>query len=519
MPIYEVEAPNGQILEIEGDTPPSEQDLDNIFKNTNTQNLEQQQEPIKAGVSIDVTPSGLFKGSQNVVASALTAPIVAKRDNISVKDAFNQNMDKVREWRKENPTPLQDFAVDTAGYQGLMLIPGLEPLAAAKNASTAARLGNFALNSAKLGAIPGALEGLKNGIGEAGLGALGGTALAAGVQGLINSVPYVGRVGNKVLYNSFPGLKEKTVKQLTKPGSQALELTDDTAQNLLMNTTEKIQKNYNELLNNAGAKVSDIAKNIPAEKGVYDTALKNSLDDIYAQYSTSGQKELNSAFNNAGDVYDDITYLINKAADPLNNGKISASKLNDIMKNIKNYNIDWNKTSSQDKKKILKQIYGEYSRKLNNLSPELRKANKTYSKLASFDDNEGVRQIIEPDVIKNENIDTASRALRNYNATITSGNKNKNIQDLEKILVDNGYEPFLNKIDDVNAANELLKTAVNGFNPLGITDKIKLMETPLLKGLRAYNSSNLPVLLQNIGNVAGDVSRRVLPATLIAPWQ
>ena len=40
---------------------------------------------------------------------------------------------------------------------------------------------------------------------------------------------------------------------------------------------------------------------------------------------------------------------------------------------------------------------------------------------------------------------------------------------------------------------------------------------PILRGARAYNSSNLPVILQNIGNITGDVSRRVLPAALIAP--
>ena len=31
MPIYEIEAPNGKIIEIEGDTPPTEAEIDTIF--------------------------------------------------------------------------------------------------------------------------------------------------------------------------------------------------------------------------------------------------------------------------------------------------------------------------------------------------------------------------------------------------------------------------------------------------------------------------------------------------------
>lgn len=496
-------------------------DMDNIAMGTQPE----QQEPIKAGISVDVTPSGLYKNSQDAVASAIAAPIIAKRDNISLKDAYNRNMSVAKQHRKENPTPVQDFLLDTAGYTGLSYVPGLQPVAAAKNAGTLARLGNLALNSAKLGAIPGALEGLKNGVGDSLAGALTGT----GIAGVLQGVPYIGSVaaniGKKVALNSFPGLKEKTVKQLIKPGSKALEMTDETAQQALTNTTERIQKNYKEMLEKAGRQVDEAARNLTPERGVYDTALKDALNDIYAGHSTSGVKAINPAYNNAGDVYSDVLGYIEAAADPANKGKISASKLNDIIGNIKNYSIDWNKTSAKDKSKILKQIYGEYSRRLGNLSPELRAANKQYSKLAQFEDNEGVRRIINPDVIKKENIDTASEALRNYNKSISSGNKNRNIHDLEKLLVENGYEPFINQVDDINAANELLKTAETGINPLGSLDKIKLMERPILKALRAYNSSEIPGALNAFTekirpglNWTGDVARRVIPASIISNY-
>ena len=627
MPIYEVEAPNGQILEIEGDTPPSEQDLDNIFKNTNTQNLEQpqtsqEQEPIKAGISVDVTPSGLFKGSQNVVASALTAPIIAKRDNISVKDAFNQNMDKVKKWRKENPTPFQDTAVDAAGYYGLSLIPGLEPVGVAKNAALGTKIGTGLANAVKLGAIPGALEGLKNGIGSAGLGALGGSAIAGG---LLAGIPVVGNVAKQAgkllpyaggsLAKTLGRLNPKTLEVATKPGSKALDLTPEQAQNLLMNTTEGVRADYNQLLTDKGNQVGRLLADLPENQTFKAGDILQDYDKIYNNYSLSKNPALNPARNattkelskiedlvygdtssNLKNFKDDIdklkfpngklnvqvgkkrgkfwSHVIEDAnndiiianrrfndevlgalkehpdwvndpkkiealenhiynytvpeeytqemynklyeaigkGDKLNpaNNPVTPKELYDINKNISNM-VDWNKADSALKNDVLEQMYGMNAQKISDLSPELKEANKVYSDLMDFQKNEGIRRILN----NSNNIDTASSALRNYNSTVTKGNTNRNIQDLEKILVDNGYGKFLNNIDDVNAAMDLnnIRTTGDSFWANVGTQ----LARPILRGARAYNSSNLPVILQNIGNVAGNVSRRVLPASFIAP--
>ena len=278
-----------------------------------------------------------------------------------------------------------------------------------------------------------------------------------------------------------------------------------------MNTTERVQKDYKNLLDNAGLDVQRAALNLPDERGVFASSLKNSLDDIYNGYSTSGMQELNPAYNNAGDIYDDINALIEAGT---TGEKVSAKNLNDIMGNLKNYPIDWSKTTAKDRQNILKQVYGDFQRRLGNLSPELRKANMKYSKLAKFDDNEGVRRIINPNVIKGENIDSASSALRNYNSTVTKGNTNRNIQDLEKILVANGKEPFINDIDDVNAAMDLLKSIDTGRNWLGITDMAKALVTPGLKAVRAYNRSNLPQVIENIKNTVTPLAERLLIPTV-----
>ena len=489
-------------------------DMDNIANG-----IEQPQEPIKAGISVDVTPSGLYKGSQNVIGSAIAAPFIAKRDNISVKDAFSKNMDKVREWRKENPTPVQDFLVDTVGYTGLTAIPGLEPVGIAKNAALGTKIGTGLANAAKLGAIPGALEGLKNGIGEAGLGALGGTALAGG---LLAGIPIVGKVakeGGKLLpyvgggvAKTLGRLNPKTLEVATKPGSKALDLTPEQAQNLLMNTTEKVRADYNQLLTDKGNQVGQLLGNLPEGAQIRAKDLLQDYDKIYNNYSLSKNPALNPARNATTKELARIEDLLGGNMPQVAKGEnlITPKELYDINKNVSNM-VDWNKADSALKNEVLEQIYGTNAEKIANLSPELKEANKAYSDLMDFQKNEGIRRILN----NSNNIDTASSALKNYNSTVTKGNTNRNIQDLEKLLVKEGYNPFLANIDDVNAAMDLnnIRTTGDSFWANVGTQ----LARPILKGARYYNSSNLPVILQNAGNYVGDVARRVLPATLIAP--
>ena len=71
MAVYEITAPNGQVLEIEGDTPPTEADLDEIFKSTKTA-----KEPTRP------RSKGLFN----------------KMSNDDVKAYYQNELDKRREW-------------------------------------------------------------------------------------------------------------------------------------------------------------------------------------------------------------------------------------------------------------------------------------------------------------------------------------------------------------------------------------------------------------------------------------
>jgi hypothetical protein len=451
---------------------------------------------IEESKGIDLTPSGLVK-------KAVSYPVAALGTAIYGGD-FEENRQKALKATEDfKPAKgLMDFAVDTAVYSKLPMLRG---------GGLARGVGNAVIQ----GGVSGLLEGAKEG--EALEGAGVGTGIAAGVQ----SLPLIGKVAapilktvpatGNLLARTLGRIQPETLQRAVQADSKALDLTKEQAQNLLMNTTERVQRAYRDLLNQAGKAVNEAALRLPEERGVFASSLKNSLDDIFEGHSVSGVKELNPAYDVAGDVYDDLVNKINLGSDVEGIGRVSAPKLADIMGTVKNYPINWQNSNASERQAILKQIYGDFSRRLGNLSPELRKANKEFSKLAKFDDNEGLRRIINPKVIDANSIDTASSALRNYNSTVTKGNTNRNIQDLEKLLVDNGKQPFLKDIDDVNAAMDLLNARSTGDSWLA--NLTTQLSRPALKGVRYLNQKGIPEALSDFSSkVSPEVLKILTPA-------
>ena len=458
--------------------------------------------PVEEKEGIDLTPSGAYK---KVVAGAV-APLRAAIYKESIPEAYQTGMEKLEEFKPAGGTA--DFIFDTAVYSRLPMLKG---------ASTAGKVGAFAGNAAIQGGLPGLLEGAKEG--EALEGAGAGTGIAAGVQ----SLPLVGKVAKPILQvapktanllaRSLGRIQPETLERAVQPDSKALDLTREQAQNLLMDTTERIQKDYRNLLNSAGKAVNEASLRLPEDRAVFASSLKNSLNDIYRGHSVSGIEGLNPAYDVAGDIYNDLINKIDLASDVKDIGRVSAPKLADIMNTIKNYPINWQTSTAKDRQALLKQIYGDFLRRLGNLSPELRKANKAYSKLAKFDDNEGLKQIINPSVIDGNKIDSASSALRNYNSTVTKGNTNRNIQDLEALLVANGKQPFLNDIDDVNAAMDLLNARSTGDSWLA--NLTTQLSRPALKGVRYLNQKGIPEAMVNFSNRVSPEIRRLLTPALV----
>lgn len=490
--------------------------IDNQLSNfTNLQTTQEKQE--KKG--IDITPAGLFKGSQNVVASAIMAPNTAKRENISVQDAYKKNMQKVQDYRKSNPTPWQDFLVDTAGYSALSLIPGLQPAGVAKNAGTVAKLGNLAANSAKLGAIPGALEGLKNG------NPLGGAALGTGLtSGLLAGAPIVGNTVGKGFQKiaENPNVQKgvaKTVEVLTsvpeKLANRAIQ-SELAGQSLLkgkfnpetayqgierklrtakgtLPTKQQYQKQYKEIGNQVRQKLNNntvnesvfdeqIAKlgqkatngleflKTDAENKLMNVLealdnkiagtnnVKNAVDGIINQFGKGGV--YNSAIEEAPQV---VGYL----DEALSKDGLTLRDLHRIKERLYDLGYQADNLKQGTAAKVARGTAGQINNYLRSVAPEYIQPNETYATIVNLEKELG-----------GLNKNTIGGKLKNYgdSSQILSGFKDK-LQRLNNILPDE--MKFLDQVQNINSKRLVQEQLTSNLPESILNDISKYQNAPL----------------------------------------
>lgn len=664
MPIYEIEAPDGRILEIEGNQPPNEQELDDIFASVGS--TQQSTQPKKAGV--DLTPSGLINQFTNTVSSGLASPIVALKEGLPLNEAYDLAKERGLQVRANDPiAKAQDFITDTAAYSTLPILRG-------------GGVARFGTNALIQGGVPGLLEGLKEGQPLQGLG--GGTAIAGAIQ----SIPYVGKpivrgLGlipgvTKGIAQNIARINPETLERVVKPESIALDLSKDQAQNLLMNTTERVRNNYRDILSKRGKDIDKAIENL--KQGDYTPIkvddVKNDITSTFDQYQldksnpareTTGnledkllglvekgrinadelvdltknnevlgefmpdkkdeaynilaqatnrpkqwiqsqlgaknakggvakrQETIGEMIENTDDRLVDLpaseynyykptgdttdTDLVRRAYDDVINNKFYQqaspeqvmfnelnNKYKDILDNlvktsdfetasvqfdnllkglpddiqkdfIEKFSNDisslnkldtispvtlqglkrtlktmskWQEEAAKDYgSPIIEQVYGKINNRLSQLSPELAQANRRFADVINLKKNDGLNQILKGDLFNAGKMGSAPTALKNYNSTVTKGNINRNVQDLENLLVNEGYEPFINQIDDVNAAMDLL-----GMRTTGDSIQANIATAALRPLLRAYRGLNrlapkLQPLRQNVG-------RTVIPSAV-----
>lgn len=477
--------------------------------------------PEKKG--IDLTPRGIGQ----TVGNAISAPIVAMRDNIPVKQAFEEGQQKLDEFNNEHK--FDNAVADFALYAQLPVIKAAQGAGALSNAGKFLlnnKGANFLTTAAIQGGLPGLLEGAKEG--EALEGAEAGAGIAAGVQ----SLPVIGKVAKPImkvvpttgnlLARTIGRIQPETLQRAVQPDSKALDLTREQAQNLLMDTTERIQNTYNNMLSQRGKAVNDAVKNLKSIDDRVDVGtLQGDIEQVFDQY---GGDMINPARNLTGSLERDLNSLIKSGSidlppilnekaieniDPKMINSISPLDLQKAKEQIGKM-INWaDETAKGYKNPILEQLYGKYSARLNELSPELKQANEAFENLRAFQKNEGLRRILRP----GDNIDTASSALRNYNSTVTKGNTNRNIQDLENLFVREGAQPFLNDIDDVNAAMDLLNARSTGDSWLA--NLTTQLSRPALKGVRYLNQKGIPEKMANFSNNVSPEIRKLLTPALV----
>lgn len=495
MPIYEIEAPDGRILEIEGSQMPTESELNDIFKNT--ESIKQTDKP--KGMN-----DGLIKNGARAIASGISMA----KDGRTWDEAWEKSGEALEKMSQEHPV-LADKIPRGLDFVAPFTLPELKLLQAGKFAPVANNLATGAYQGGIIGGLDGLSEG--RGLEGAAQGAATGVALTAGLPAVFKGTAKMAEVRNNLadkILEGLSGATSKTRARAVQPDSVALDLSKDEAQNLLMDTTERVRNIYDQLVDKKGRQVGKLLEKLPDEATLNVNDILRGYSDILDNYSLSGNQALNPARNAVQKELREINSFF-----PTNdNATITAKELYDINKNVADM-VRWDMPNSATKNAVLEQIYGQNAKRISDLSPALKAANKAYENLMNFKKNEGLNRILrEGDVI-----DNAASALKNYNSTITKGNTNRNVQDLEKLFVDEGYEPFLNKIDDVNAAQNLQDIRVTGDSSLA--NVLRLVQRPGLHAQRAINRTTIPQKIENFKNFLSGLheDRLITPALYGVP--
>lgn len=287
---FEITSPSGKVLEIEGDTPPSEAELDEIFKSVDSGASQPQ-----AKKGIDLTPSGLYK-------QALSYPMAGIR-SLATGEDFNTTRQNALQ-AVENFKPAGgagDFIADVAVYSQLPMLRG---------SSMAGKAGAFAGNALLQGGLPAGLEALKTGQNPLQSG-LAGTGFAVGIQ----SLPIIGKllakplsaVGSKAV-QSITHLEPETISRAIQPDSIALDLTKPDAERLAQDTTERLREAYKNFVEKRGREVNRVADNLTnLDQRVLTQDLQNDITQIFDKYN--GEK-INPARNMTGELENDLQQLV-----------------------------------------------------------------------------------------------------------------------------------------------------------------------------------------------------------------
>lgn len=273
---------------------------------------------------------------------------------------------------------------------------------------------------------------------------------------------------------------------------------------------ELINTAYNDIVNNnfITNNIDPLTRNINEAELSYRQSLNNVVNNANDQniYAKAGDDLYNIVKNLPEDVQGSFYERLGNDLDTIYNKTQTISPI-DLQKAKQQigHMVNWSdETARNYQNPILEQIYNKYNRRLSDLSPELEKANRQFANLRGFQKNEGLNRILKA----GNNIDSASSALKNYNSTVTKGNTGRNIKDLENILIANGSEPFLNTVDDINAAMDLNKSITTGRNFGGVTDLAKsLLIEPTLRGVRAINKAGF---VENLNNLRDNVNPSII---------
>lgn len=560
MAVFEVTAPNGKTLEIEGDTPPSEQELDRIFADMpqeNSNNLPSiwvnedgsPQQPLQGSVSKKRFLPGqeFFKGLGQGI-SALGVGLGKKvinplRSKIGKKPLSDEELDNFYGVLDDKP---ETFAGKTGKFIGEVAPAFLLPeVKAFQGANTLAKVGNTGLTGLYQGGLFGGLESLKNegDLSGFGIGALAGGTFGAGMPAIgtgfakmaenptfqkslsktleaLTSVPekYTQRAlkaeltGNSLFTGKFdPETAYIPIEKQLRRSIDMLPTKEDYAKSF-SNIAQKAKTGMDKKLLEKNVELNNVIRNMPQEASDI-SALRESIDTGLGKYQFG---DINPALEEAGGV-------INKAKKQL-----GYQGSDDIKTALNNYVNDYNVKSGlggtldKEKENIAFDVLAQATGKNKNWLKSQLKAEMP--KTSTQKRQEFVQNLLENTDDKIENIDPS---WQEYFPELNWQNLQENVGGgetvasnmFDKIMGRNFRKQAINPTEqmileaDANYSNILSNLARNP-NEQGYTEAYKALDT-LTQNMDDYTKQLYAERLMNdIDNIENIVNPKVKPATL-----
>lgn len=278
--------------------------------------------------------------------------------------------------------------------------------------------------------------------------------------------------GSEIAQKAFDDIANRQFNVVTDDAlTRALNQADNGYKELVSNIAKDARNE--EVYNAAFPKLQNIIKDLPKSiQDEYGIKLMNVMDDIYKKANTVSPLSLQGIKETIG--------KLSKWGDETQRGYADP---------------------------ITRQIYGKFTDRLSELSPEIKAANKAYSDLMAFKNNDTVGNILKGDLLSGGKLGNAPSALKSYKSSINKESGARNLKDLENLLVkETSQKPFLNKIDDINAAMDLLKTENTGIGGLAGLAKAVLTR-PALTAARAVNRSEIPQKIKTVKDALEPIAK------------
>ena len=545
MPIYEVEAPDGRILEIEGNKPPSEKELDDIFATVGNKQQPSQPEYKKMSFKevFRATPEELNENIKALGRQRLqqrqeweqSHPVISE-----IQKAFQPNyradlIDMQNQAEYGMQVPLGQRIKSDFQKAGQNLVPSVniattlytgKPIIMGKGLPA---IGNAMLQGARQGAIQGGVEGLTGGIADEGLSV---NALNRGLQGVKLGASVGGLVPPATKLADFGwDITKRVGKGLVQGGHEAVGISKNAIDRMKVSPRGASLSENNDIIGSAEF-ITDVAERfnngVQQLKNQEINAFAKARDNLIAQnkdvtvdvtpYTQKAFDKINAlgfldenGFTPAGNNAENLNKFLN-ALDYYNGKNLDISDLQslktDVLDPIINYKAPPNQylgKPTESLQKIAKEMRKDINDVLNEkLGTEYGAINKKLSEVLDITDKNPELK----DLTNSKSLFNLATKLKKVGTTRVS--TARELKKLEKIMNDNGIKisdySILDDILDHNTAKEISRKVETGLAG-GLANIVRRSAAqPIIEKMIGWQDTINPMI-----NTLQGVGRKVRP--------